>query len=114
MWQPLHFEMAAGFAADDETEPFIKPRRAIVAGDVQPHRQPCARRFFLQIANQRRADATAAMLREQGNIGEANFISRTNDDDSADRHVTAQNNAMLAAVAACRITLLQDDDFHTD
>ena len=37
MWQPLHFEMAAGFAADDETEPFIKPRRAIVAGDVQPH-----------------------------------------------------------------------------
>src|SRR5436853_4501649 len=109
MWQPLHLAMLAGFAADDETKPVIKPRRAIVAGDVQPHGQSCARRFFLQIANQRRADATAAMLREQSNIGKANFVSRTNDDDSADRHVTAQNDAMLAAVALCRITLLQGE-----
>src|SRR4051794_5536507 len=110
MWQPLHFEVAAGVAADDETEPFIKPRRAIAARDVQPHGQPCARRFCLQIADQRRADPIEAMFREQGDVGKANFVSRTNDKDSADRHAAAQNDAMLALFALCRVSLLESEE----
>ena len=77
-----------------EAEPLVETERGIEALDVDTKRLAGSRRLPLQIANQRRADAVAAVGRQQCDVDDPDFFGRSINVQAAGGPAVARNHVV--------------------